>query len=132
MPLDSILRRKERIIKVLPTVQNTETRRLLASDLQVSGVYDKAIPSGTPVASATITIAATVAIGATTTATIAVLPAGASIKTGTWLSNNTNCATVNPATGVVTGVASGPLIITWVAADGSGVTATAALNVTNS
>lgn len=40
--LDSILRRKERIIKTLPAVQNPEARRILA------GVFDAKLPSPPP------------------------------------------------------------------------------------
>lgn len=87
MPLDSILRRKERIIKALPTVQNTEARQILAGDMNISGVFDKAVPEGTPVESATVTLgAASIAKGATTTASVAVLPGNATNKNGTWVS----------------------------------------------
>lgn len=131
MPLDSILRRKERIIKTLPAVQNPEARKLLLSELQVSGVMDQAVPAGTPVASATVTLsAATAVVGETVTATVAVLPADATNKTGSWITANPNRASVDPATGVVTANAPGNVRIIWVSADGSYVTADAGFTVT--
>ena len=129
--LDSILRRKERIIKTLPAVQNLEARRILAGDMNISGVFDKAVPEGKPVASATVTIdPVTAAVGETATATVAVLPADAAIKTGSWESANPNRASVHPTTGVITAKAAGNVRIVWVASDGSGVQADAGFTVT--
>jgi uncharacterized protein YjdB len=69
-----------------------------------------------PVASVTVAGAASVGVGRTATFTATLKDAGGNVLTGrtvTWMSSNSTLASVNPATGVVTGVAlGGPVTIT--------------------
>jgi len=74
----------------------------------------------------------TVEVGKTATLTATVAPSNASNKTVTWSSLNTNIATVNAQTGVVTGVSVGTANIRATAADGSGVTADKSVTVATS
>jgi len=71
------------------------------------------------------------AIANNVTLTATVLPADASLNTVVWSSSDTLIATVNPSTGVVTGVAPGTVTITATAQDGSGVTGTRQVTVVN-
>ena len=73
------------------------------------------------VTSITIQSTASVAVGATTTLTATVLPANATNKTLTWMSNDTTTATVS-ASGVVTGIKTGTVTVTAESTDGSNVT----------
>jgi len=69
--------------------------------------------------------------GKTTTATATVSPSGATNKAVTWSSSDVTVATVD-ANGTVTGVAEGKAKIVATAADGSGVTGSAKVTVTDS
>jgi len=68
-------------------------------------------------------------VGDNVTLTATVLPADASLSTVVWSSSDASIATVNPSTGVVTGVAPGTVTITATAQDGSGVTGTCEVTV---
>lgn len=48
MPLDSILRRKERILDALETTTDEKARKLLIERLSPSGVLDAAPPAPAP------------------------------------------------------------------------------------
>ncbi len=74
--------------------------------------------------------AVSVEVGQKTTLTAAVTPDDADDKTVTWSSGNTSRATVNSATGEVTAVSAGEVVITATAADGSNVKATKTITVT--
>ncbi len=65
----------------------------------------------TPVASVNIAGVNTVEVGKTTTLIATITPADATEKTVTWTSENTNFATIDAKTGVVTGVAKGTATI---------------------
>ncbi|HWZ57436.1 MAG TPA: Ig-like domain-containing protein [Gemmatimonadaceae bacterium] len=88
--------------------------------------------SNVPVASITITPAApTVIVGQTTTLTATAKDAGGNVLTGrpvSWTSATTAVATIDPATGVVTGVAAGTSIIT---ATSGGISAHVTVTVQN-
>jgi len=71
------------------------------------------------------------AIANNVTLTTTVLPADATLKTVMWSSSDASIATVNPSTGVVTGVSSGTVTITASTQDGSGVTGTRQVTVVN-
>ncbi len=60
-----------------------------------------------------------------------VWPTSATVKEVTWTSSNPGVATVDAYTGVVKGIAVGTAVITATAKDGSGVTATYTVTVTN-
>ncbi len=72
----------------------------------------------------------TIAVGKTTTVSATVSPSNATDKTVTWASENTAVATVDAA-GKVTGVAAGSVKIVASAADGSGVSGSATITVSN-
>ena len=73
--------------------------------------------------------AVTVEVGKTATLSATIAPDNASNKNVTWSSLNTNIATVNAQTGVVTGVSAGTATICATAADGSGVIADKSVTV---
>ena len=73
--------------------------------------------------------AASVAVGSTTTLTASITPNNATKKTVSWSSSNTARATVN-ASGVVTGKAAGSVTITATAQDGSGKSGSKTITVT--
>ena len=72
--------------------------------------------TGTP-PSVAISGTATAAVGSTSTLTGTTVPAGGTVK---WYSDDTDIATVNESTGVVTGVAAGKcnIIAVYTTADG--------------
>ena len=70
-----------------------------------------------------------VEIGKTTTLTASVSPDNATNKNVTWSSLNTDIATIDAQTGVITGVNAGTATIQITAADGSGVTANKSITV---
>ena len=69
--------------------------------------------------------------GKTLTLTATVTPTNATNKNVTWKSSNSKVAKVDEKSGVVTAVAAGTAIITATAVDGSKVTATCKITVTN-
>lgn len=71
------------------------------------------------------------AIGKTVTLSPTVAPSNATDKGVTWKSSNSKVAKVDEKSGVVTAVAAGTAIITATAVDGSKVTATCKITVTN-
>ncbi len=83
-----------------------------------------------PVTGITLNKTATyIHVGNTETLSATVAPSAAANKGVSWSSNNTAVATVDAATGEITAVALGEATITATALDGSGVTATCAVNV---
>ncbi len=72
----------------------------------------------------------TVEAGSAITLTAIVLPDNAKDKTVTWSSSDENVATVDVATGEVTGVKAGTVTITATANDGSGIKGTVEITVT--
>lgn len=84
-------------------------------DLEENGIVFTA-GTGTP-PSVAISGTATAAVGATSTLTGTTVPAGGTVK---WYSDDTDVATVNESTGVVTGVAAGKcnIIAVYTTADG--------------
>ncbi len=77
----------------------------------------------------TVSGASTVQVGGEISLTAAVLPSNATTKGVTWTSSNTNYATVSDS-GVVKGIAAGPVTITATAQDESGVAGTLDITVT--
>jgi uncharacterized protein YjdB len=71
------------------------------------------------------------AVGSYTTATAAISPENATSKTIAWSSLQTNIATINSSTGVITGVALGTATIRATAQDGSGVTGETTITIAN-
>ncbi|MDT0670668.1 Ig-like domain-containing protein [Staphylococcus chromogenes] len=71
-----------------------------------------------------------VAVDSTVQLSATVQPTGATNKGVTYSTQDTQYATVNADTGVVTGVSAGTATITATAKDGSGVTGTATVTVT--
>ncbi|SQK75734.1 Bacterial Ig-like domain (group 2) [Tatumella ptyseos] len=85
-------------------------------------------PAAVAVTGITVTpTTASVAVGSTTTLAAALTPSNTTDSTVTWSSSDNTIATVDPSTGVVTGVAAGSATIT---ASAGGVTATSAVTVT--
>gem|GEM_PF-6529064 len=70
-----------------------------------------------------------VEVGKTTTLSATIAPSDATNKAVTWSSGNTNIATVDAQTGVITGVSAGTVTIHATAADGSGVVVTKSVTV---
>lgn len=88
--------------------------------------------TGAPVAVTDVTLnktTTTLAVAATETLTATIAPSNATNKSGTWSSSAPTKATVDPVTGVVTGVAAGSANIIYTTADGAK-TATCAVTVT--
>ncbi len=73
----------------------------------------------------------TIAVGSNTTATATISPANATNKSIAWSSLQTNIATINSSTGVITGVALGTATIRATAQDGSGVTGETTITIAN-
>jgi uncharacterized protein YjdB len=73
----------------------------------------------------------TLAVGSNTTATATISPENATNKTIAWSSLQTNIATINSSTGVITGVALGTATIRATAQDGSGVTGETTITIAN-
>lgn len=87
--------------------------------------------SDVKVTSITVTPSSTeVAVDSTVQLSATVQPTGATNKGVTYSTQDTQYATVNADTGVVTGVSAGTATITATAKDGSGVTGTATVTVT--
>jgi len=78
----------------------------------------------------TVTGSSSVMVGLTTTLGTTVAPVDATNQGVTWSSANDLVATINSTTGVVTGVNPGDVVITATAADGSLVTGTTTITVT--
>jgi|GEM_PF-3557854 len=111
----------------------TATIRVAAADGSgVSATKSVTVVPPPPIRVTGITIAGdeTVETGKTITLSATVTPENATNKSVTWSSVNTNIATVNAQTGVVTGVSAGTATIRATAADGSGVVANKSVTVT--
>jgi uncharacterized protein YjdB len=87
------------------------TATIFATSEGITGSANVTVTAGVPTATVTVAFgAATINPGANTTATATARDAGNNIlggKVPVWSSSNTGVATVNPSTGVVTGVAGG-------------------------
>ena len=92
-------------------------------------VGNKEITITRPASAITINGTASVFIGKTITLTPVVSPTSATTQTVTWSSDNTAVATVNTS-GVVTGIATGQATIKATATDGSGITGSKTISVT--
>lgn len=84
---------------------------IFATSEGITGSATVTVTTGIPTATVTVALGSgTINAGATTTATATARDAGNNVLAGkvvTWSSSNTGIATVNPATGVVTGVSGG-------------------------
>lgn len=134
--LKSILDHNADALAALAKTEDPGARAIIADTISHAGVFDAKLPSvpeRKPVASATVTITPeSVAVGGTATATasVAVLPADATNKAGSWVSSNPACAAIDQTTGEITAQTEGSAHIFWVASDGSGVLASAIFTVT--
>lgn len=89
--------------------------------------FEKAVVN---VTGAAVSLAADSATaGETLQASVAVTPANATNKSGSWSVSDTALATVDAATGLVTAVSDGEVNVIWTAADGSGVSGQAKLTI---
>lgn len=132
--LKSILDHNADALAALAKTEDPGARAIIADTISHAGVFDAKLPSvpeRKPVTSATVTIAPeSVAAGGTATASVAVLPADATNKAGSWVSSNPACAAIDQTTGEITAQTEGSAHIFWVASDGSGVLASAIFTVT--
>jgi rhamnogalacturonan endolyase len=76
--------------------------------------------TGIPLTNVTVSGPTEVSVNSTVTLSATVAPGNASNQNVVWSSSNTAVATVNPSSGVVTGVSGGTVTITATAADGGG------------
>lgn len=122
--LKSILDHNADAIAALAKTEDPGARAIVADTISHAGVFGASLPGPKPevkVTSATVTVAPeAVTIGTPAKATAAVQPAGATNKSGVWVSGSPTIATVD-ASGNITGKAPGSVDIIWVAKDGSGV-----------
>lgn len=132
--LKSILDHNADALAALAKTEDPGARAIIADTINHAGVFDAKLPSvpeRKPVTSATVTITPeSVAVDGTATASVAVLPADATNKTGVWVSTNPAGAEIDAKTGKITAKSAGGVYMFWVAADGSGVLGSATINVT--
>lgn len=132
--LKSILDHNADALAALAKTEDPGARAIIADTINHAGVFDAKLPSvpeRKPVTSATVTITPeSAAAGGTATASVAVLPADATNKAGSWVSSNPACAAIDQTTGEITAQTEGSAHIFWVASDGSGVLASAIFTVT--
>lgn len=111
-----------------------QARRIIADTISHAGVFGASLPGPKPdvkVSSATVTVTPEeVTIGTQSKATVAVQPAGATDKSGVWISGSPTIATVD-ASGNIDGKTPGSVDIIWVAKDGSGVSGRKTVTVAN-
>ena len=109
----------------------TGTATITATAKDGSGIKGTKVITVKPILITSITLsgAASVVEGGSTTLSAAILPANATDKSVTWISSNAAVATVS-ASGVVTGVKAGTATITATAKDGSNITGTTTVTVT--
>lgn len=122
--LKSILDHNADALDALAKTEDAGARRIIADTISHAGVFGASLPGPKPdvkVTSATVTVEPeAVKIGTQSKATVAVQPAGATDKSGVWLSGSPAIATVD-ASGNIDGKTPGSVDIIWVAKDGSGV-----------
>lgn len=132
--LKSILDHNADALDALAKTDDAEARRIIADTISPAGVFDASLPGPKPevkVTSATVTVAPeAVTIGTPAKATAAVQPAGATNKSGVWVSGSPTIATVD-ASGNIEGKVPGSVDIIWVAKDGSGVSGRKTVTVAN-
>ncbi|MCL2718503.1 MAG: YDG domain-containing protein [Lachnospiraceae bacterium] len=100
-----------------------------------SGMPESAVPVNPNIRATSLSInnhAATLAIGNTLTLAATVLPNDTANKKVTWASSNESVATINRDTGVITPRAAGETTITATTADGSNLSRTTTVRVTDS
>lgn len=132
--LKSILDHNADALDALSKTEDAGARRIIADTIRHAGVFGAILPGPKPdvkVTSATVTVTPEeVTIGTQSKATVAVQPAGATDKSGVWLSGSPAIATVD-ASGNIDGKTPGSVDIIWVAKDGSGVSGRKTVTVAN-
>lgn len=133
--LKSILDHNADALDALAKTDDAGARRIIADTISHAGVFGASLPGPKPdvkVTSATVTVTPEeVTIGTQSKATVAVQPAGATDKSGVWISGSPTIATVD-ASGNIDGKTPGSVDIIWVAKDGSGVSGRKTVTVSNS
>lgn len=133
--LKSILDHNADELDALAKTDDAGARRIIANTISHAGVFGASLPGPKPdvkVSSATVTVTPEkVTIGTKSKATVAVQPAGATDKSGVWISGSPTIATVD-ASGNIDGKTPGSVDIIWVAKDGSGVSGRKTVIVSNS
>lgn len=132
--LKSILDHNADALDALAKTDDAGARRIIANTISHAGVFGASLPGPKPdvkVSSATVTVTPEeVTIGTQSKATVAVQPAGATDKSGVWISGSPTIATVD-ASGNIDGKTPGSVDIIWVAKDGSGVSGRKTVTVAN-
>ncbi|WFD55479.1 Ig-like domain protein [Escherichia phage Ioannina] len=132
--LKSILDHNADALDALAKTDDAGARRIIANTISHAGVFGASLPGPKPdvkVSSATVTVTPEeVTIGTKSKATVAVQPAGATDKSGVWISGSPTIATVD-ASGNIDGKTPGSVDIIWVAKDGSGVSGRKTVTVAN-
>lgn len=132
--LKSILDHNADALDALAKTEDAGARRIIADTISHAGVFGASLPGPKPdmkVTSATVAVEPeAVTIGTQSKATVAVQPAGATDKSGVWLSGSPAIATVD-ASGNIDGKTPGSVDIIWVAKDGSGVSGRKTVTVAN-
>lgn len=132
--LKSILDHNADALDALAKTEDAGARRIIADTISHAGVFGASLPGPKPdvkVTSATVAVEPeAVKIGTQSKATVAVQPAGATDKSGVWLSGSPAIATVD-ASGNIDGKTPGSVDIIWVAKDGSGVSGRKTVTVAN-
>lgn len=132
--LKSILDHNADALDALAKTDDAGARRIIADTISHAGVFGASLPGPKPdvkVSSATVTVTPEeVTIGTQSKATVAVQPAGATDKSGVWISGSPTIATVD-ASGNIDGKTPGSVDIIWVAKDGSGVSGRKTVTVAN-
>ncbi len=132
--LKSILDHNADALDALAKTGDAGARRIIANTISHAGVFGASLPGPKPdvkVSSATVTVTPEeVTIGTQSKATVAVQPAGATDKSGVWISGSPTIATVD-ASGNIDGKTPGSVDIIWVAKDGSGVSGRKTVTVAN-
>ncbi len=132
--LKSILDHNADALDALAKTDDAGARRIIADTISHAGVFGASLPGPKPdvkVTSATVSVEPEeVTIGTQSKATVAVQPAGATDKSGVWISGSPTIATVD-ASGNIDGKTPGSVDIIWVAKDGSGVSGRKTVTVAN-
>lgn len=132
--LKSILDHNADALDALAKTDDAGARRIIADTISHAGVFGASLPGPKPdvkVTSATVSVEPEeVTIGTQSKATVAVQPAGATDKSGVWISGSPTIATVD-ASGNIDGKTPGSVDIIGVAKDGSGVSGRKTVTVAN-
>lgn len=132
--LKSILDHNADALDALAKTDDAGARRIIADTISHAGVFGASLPGPKPdvkVTSATVAVTpSAVTIGTPAKAAVSVQPAGATNKTGVWLSGSPAIATVDES-GNIDGKSPGSVDLIWVAKDGSGVSGRKTVTVAN-